>query len=211
MKLQLMACVLAALYASPSLAALKAGDEAPAFTAEASLAGKSFRYSLKESLAKGPVVVYFYPAAFTTGCNIQAHAFAVNYEKFAAAGASIVGVSLDSIGRLNAFSAAPDYCAGKIAVASDAGGNIAKAYDIEVKGAAHAAKDTRGASIDHGFAERTTFIVQPDGKIAATVGGLAPESNVQRTLEIVQRLRAAPRGAPCAAATATSSSCPSSR
>src|SRR5690349_14277559 len=143
----------AALLVSPAssvFAALKEGDAAPAFTAPASLAGKAFNFSLKESLKHGPVVVYFYPAAFTGGCNLQAHTFAINQEKFAAAGATIVGVSLDSITRLNDFSADPQYCGGKIAVASDADGRIAKAYDLTVRAAVAGRQDTRGADIDHG-------------------------------------------------------------
>jgi peroxiredoxin len=137
------------------------------------------------------VVVYFYPSAYTGGCNVQAHAFAVDQEKFAAAGASIVGVSLDSIARLNDFSADPEYCAGKIAVASDADGRIAKSYDLAVRDAAPGRKDTRGVDIDHGFAERTTFIVTPNGKVAAVVGGLAPGANVEQALQAVQKLAAA--------------------
>jgi len=190
MKRSLCAGLVAALLAAPAFAALKEGDTAPAFEAPASLAGKTFGFSLRDALKKGPVVVYFYPSAYTGGCNVQAHTFAVNHDKFAAAGASIVGVSLDSIARLNEFSADPEYCAGKIAVASDADGKIARAYDLNVRDAVAGSKDTRGADIDHGYAERTTFIVTPDGKIAATVGGLAPEVNVERALQAVQKLAA---------------------
>jgi len=193
MKRSVLACLSAVLFASSACAALKEGDAAPAFTARASLAGKAFDFSLKESLKNGPVVVYFYPSAFTGGCNLQAHTFAVNQEKFAAAGATIVGVSLDSIARLNDFSADPEYCAGKIAVASDADGRIAKAYDLAVRAAIAGRKDTRGADIDHGSAERTTFVVTPDGKVAATVGGLTPIANVERALEAVQQLAATAR------------------
>lgn len=187
----IVAALLAASIALPAAAALKEGDNAPVFQAQASQAGKAFGYSLKDALKKGPVVVYFYPSAYTGGCNVQAHAFAVNQEKFAAAGASIVGVSLDSIARLNDFSRDPDYCAGKIAVASDADGSIAKSYDLAVKDAAPGRKDTRGVEIDHGFAERTTFIVTPNGKVAAVVGGLAPGANVEQALQAVQRLATA--------------------
>lgn len=187
----LVAAVMAASIALPAAAALKEGDRAPDFKAQASQAGKAFGYSLKDALKKGPVVVYFYPSAYTGGCNVQAHAFAVNQDKFAAAGASIVGVSLDSIARLNDFSADPEYCAGKIAVASDADGRIAKAYDLAVREAAPGRKDTRGKDIDHGFAERTTFIVTPNGKVAAVVGGLAPGANVEQALQAVQKLAAA--------------------
>ena len=97
MKRSLCAGLVAALLAAPAFAALKEGDTAPAFEAPASLAGKTFSFSLRDALKKGPVVVYFYPSAYTGGCNVQAHTFAVNHDKFAAAGASIVGVSLDSI------------------------------------------------------------------------------------------------------------------
>jgi peroxiredoxin len=176
--------------ALPALAALKAGDAAPDFKAPASLDGKSFQFSLQEQLKKGPVVVYFYPSAYTGGCNLQAHTFAVNHDKFAAAGASSIGVSLDSIERLNQFSADPEYCAGKIAVASDTGGKIARSYDLKVGDAKEGAKDSRGVEIGHGFAERTTFIVTPDGKISATVGGVSPVENVNKSLEIVQQLAA---------------------
>jgi len=175
----------------PALAALKEGDAAPDFKAEASLAGKAFRYSLKDALKRGPVVVYFYPAAFTAGCSIQAHTFAENADKFAAAGASIVGVSLDSIAGLNEFSADPQSCAGKIPVASDSDGKIARSFDIAVADTPAGRKNTRGEEITHGRAERTTFIVTPDGKVAAAVGGLAPDLNVHKALEAVQKIASA--------------------
>src|SRR5687768_9040833 len=140
----LLTAIAAALVAIPAYAALEVGADAPDFTAPASLDGKEFTYSLQESLAKGPTVVYFYPSAYTQGCNIQAHTFAINMDKFEAAGASVVGVSLDSIERLNDFSADPEYCAGKLQVASDADGSIAKSYQLQVRDAREGAKDTRG-------------------------------------------------------------------
>jgi peroxiredoxin len=185
---RLLGCLLASCIALPAVAALKAGEQAPEFTAQASLAGKAFTYSLKDALAKGPVVVYFYPSAYTSGCNVQAHTFAVNKDKFTAAGATIIGVSLDSIQRLNDFSADPNYCAGKFPTASDADGSIAKSYGLTVKEGPPGLKDTRGVEIGHGFAERTTFIVTPDGKVAETIGGMAPDKNVEQALEAVQHL-----------------------
>ncbi len=185
------AFVAALLATSAACAALKAGDRAPAFTAPASLAGKPFAYSLQDALAKGPVVVYFYPSAYTQGCNVQAHEFSTRAEQFAAAGASVIGVSLDSIERLNAFSADPDYCAGKLAVASDADGSIARSYGLKVSGAQRGATDTRGPEIGHGVAERTTFVVTRDGSVAAAVGGVSPDVNVQRSLELVRALAGA--------------------
>lgn len=172
----------------PAAAALKEGDAAPDFQAQAALAGKAVGYSLKDALKKGAVVVYFYPSAYTNGCNLQAHTFSENIGKFAAAGASVVGVSLDSIGRLKDFSADPDYCAGKLTVASDSDGRIARAYDLAVKEAGSGRKDSRGQDIDHGFAERTTFVIRPDGRIAATVSGLAPVANVEKALDVVRAL-----------------------
>ena len=191
MRNRLVACLLACV-ALPAMAALQAGDPAPKFTAQASLSGKDFTYSLKDALAKGPVVVYFYPSAYTSGCNVQAHTFAVNKDKFTAAGATIIGVSLDSIKRLNDFSADPNYCAGKFPTASDADGSIAKSYGLAVKEGPPGLKDTRGVEIGHAFTERTTFIVTPDGKIADTIGGMAPDKNVEQALEAVQRLAKAP-------------------
>jgi peroxiredoxin len=184
----IIASVVSCAILSPAMAALKAGDSAPEFSAQASFAGKANGYSLKDALRKGPVVVYFYPSAYTSGCNVQAHAFALKHEQFAAAGASIIGVSLDSISRLNDFSKDPEYCNGKFPVASDADGKIAKSYDLSVKEGRAGLKDTRGAEIDHGFAERTTFIVSPSGKIAATIGGMSPQANVEKALEAVQSL-----------------------
>ena len=186
----LWSCLLSTAVAFPALAALKPGDQAPDFKAPASLAGKEFTFSLRDALKKGPVVVYFYPSAYTGGCNVQAHTFAVNHDKFAAAGATVVGVSLDDITRLNQFSADPEYCAGKLPVASDVSGAVAKSYDLTVKEGKPGMKDSRGAEINHGFAERTTFIVTPDGKIAATVGGVSPTENVNKALEAVQQLAA---------------------
>ena len=192
MALRTLLCTLALLASSAAFAALKAGDPAPAFSAQASLAGKPFTYSLKDGLAKGPVVVYFYPSAYTAGCNIQAHEFSTHADQFAAAGATVIGVSLDSIERLNEFSADPDYCAGKLAVASDRDGKIARAFGLRVSDARSGATDTRGKEIDHGFTERTTFVVKRDGTVLASVGGVSPEENVARALELVRKL-AAPR------------------
>ncbi|RZA07900.1 MAG: peroxiredoxin [Moraxellaceae bacterium] len=188
MKNKLVIGLLSAIIASPAFAALKAGDKAPEFKIPASFAGKASEFSLKEHLKKGSVVVYFYPSAYTRGCNIQAHTFSVNSDKFTAAGATVVGVSLDNIERLNEFSADPEFYAGKFPVASDAKGKVAKSFELDVKEAAEGKVDTRGAAIDHGFAERTTFVITSDGKIAATIGGLSPTENVAKALEVVEQL-----------------------
>lgn len=185
---KLLLALLSACLAFPAGAALNLGDSAPGFSTPASLNGKAFEFSLRAAQSKGPVVVYFYPSAYTNGCNIQAHTFAENIEKFALAGASVVGVSLDSIARLNVFSADPDYCAGKLVVASDADGKIAQTYGLKIREAVAGRKDTRGVEIDHGFTERTTFVVDTDGRVVATIGGISPADNVARALEVVQKL-----------------------
>src|SRR5499433_4147 len=189
----LVGVLLSGVMTLPVLAALKQGEKAPDFSAKASLAGKEFDFSLKAALNKGPVVVYFYPSAFTGGCNIEAHTFAENKDKFDAAGASIIGVSRDSIQRLNAFSADPEYCAGKIAVASDADGAIATSYGLTKTAIRAGMKDTRGVEIDHDFTERTTFIVTPDGKISAVFSTaddkVSPADHVAKSLAAVQQLK----------------------
>jgi peroxiredoxin len=169
-----------------ALAAIEVGEQAPNFDARASLAGVPFDYSLRDALAEGTVVVYFYPSAYTQGCNIQAHEFSVQMDAFTAAGASVIGVSLDSIERLIDFSADPEYCAGNLAVASDELGVIARSFGLNIRDAREGATDTRGEEIVHGFSERTTFIVTSDGKIAAVVGGVTPFDNVRLSLVAVQ-------------------------
>ena len=190
MRRLLFACLLFQAIALPGMAALNVGDTAPDFTAKASRSGNTFDFSLKESLKKGPVVLYFFPAAFTSECNVQAHEFAVNHEKFVAAGATVVGVSLDGIARLKEYSADPNYCGGKVAVASDPDSRIAKSYDLRVMEAPPGSKDTTGIPIEHGLVESFTFIVAPDGKVAAVIGGISPSANVTEALKAVQKLAA---------------------
>jgi peroxiredoxin len=192
MKKLLLAGLVSIAIALPVVAALNKGDQAPLFTAKASLAGKEFNYSLADALKQGPVVVYFYPSAFTQGCNIQAHTFAENMDAFKAAKASVIGVSLDSIARLNDFSSDPAYCAGKLPVASDADGAIAKSYGVNVREGRAGMKDSRGVDIDHGFADRLTFVVTKDGKVSQLIGGqgVAPDANVQQALQAVKDLAA---------------------
>ena len=189
MKNYLFGSLISFALALPAFASLQAGDEAPIFDARASLAGEAFDFSLRDALDEGPVVVYFYPSAYTPGCNIQAREFAENMEAFNAAGATVIGVSLDSIERLNDFSADPEYCAGKLAVAADATGDISRSYDLGIREGSPDLTDTRGVEIGHDFVERTTFIVTPDGKIAETISDLAPAENVLRSLDAIQGSR----------------------
>lgn len=171
---------------------LTKGDAAPVFTAKASMAGSEFNFSMKKSLAKGPVVVYFYPSAYTGGCDAEAHAFAEMKEKFTAAGATIIGVSGDDIERLNAFSADPSYCAGKFAVASDAKGKIAASYGLAISAPRLGMKDVRGIEVKHGFIPRTTYVIGKDGKVAAVFSSesdhISATDHVEKSLAIVKGL-----------------------
>ncbi len=189
MKKQLLIGLVAALIATPALAALKPGDTAPDFSAAGSLGGKDFHFNLKDALKKGPVVVYFYPSAYTGGCDLEAHTFAEESDKFKAVGATIIGVSADDLGRLHKFSADPNFCAGKFPIASDADTKIAQSYNLNVGAAKAGAKDVQGEEIGHAFIERVTYVIGKDGKILATLSsksdGLSPDQHVTKSLEIV--------------------------
>jgi len=188
----LLGIALSVLVSLPLLAALKVGDKAPDFSARGSLAGKEFGFSLEAALKKGPVVVYFFPSAYTKGCDLEAHTFAEKKDQFDAAGATIIGVSADSLERLNAFSADPEYCAGKFPVASDANHQIAGSYNLATTAVKPGQVDVRGTTIDHDFIERTTFVIGKDHKIVATLSskddGLSPDAHVEKSLTIVQQL-----------------------
>jgi peroxiredoxin len=192
MKNVFLGLVFSAMVGFPILAALKVADKAPDFSAPASLAGKEFNFSLPDALKKGPVVVYFYPSAYTKGCDLEAHTFAEEKGKFDAAGATIIGVSADSIARLDQFSADPDYCAGKFPVASDPDRKIANSYNLNAGSPKPGMKDVRGADIDHDFIERVTFVIGKDHKIIATLSSvddkISPDQHVHKALEIVQNL-----------------------
>ena len=161
---------------SPSFAALKVGATAPDFTTEATLAGKPFKFSLAAALKKGPVVLYFYPAAFTKGCTIEAHEFAAATPKFKALGATVIGVSHDSIDTLNKFSVTD--CRKQFAVASDADQHIMKAYDAVLWVAPK-------------YANRTSYVIAPDGKIIYTYTALNPNKHVANTMAAVEKWDAA--------------------
>jgi peroxiredoxin Q/BCP len=180
------------LISLPVFAALKAGDKAPDFSARGSLAGKEFDFSLQEALKKGPVVVYFFPSAYTKGCDLEAHTFSMEKDKFDAAGASIIGVSADSIARLNRFSADPEFCAGKFPVASDTDKKIATSYNLATNAVKAGQLDVKGDAIDHDFIERETFVIGKDHKIIAAFSskddGLSPDQHVAKSLAIVQQL-----------------------
>jgi len=191
MKTVILGLALAAAFAAPAFAALKVGDMAPDFTAPASLGGKQFNFKLADALKKGPTVVYFYPSAYTGGCDLEAHTFAESRDKFTAVGASIIGVSGDNMERLNQFAADPNFCAGKFPIASDESLAIAGTYKLAVSNIA-GAKDVRGVAINHGFIERVTYVIGKDHKIVSVMSSnddkLTPDQHVDKSLAIVQKL-----------------------
>jgi peroxiredoxin len=137
-------------------------------------------------------VVYFYPSAYTGGCDLEAHTFAELKDKFTAAGATIIGVSADDIQRLNKFSSDSNYCAGKLPVASDALGKIAASYGLVVGAPKAGAKDVLGQDITHGFIPRTTYVINKEGKIVAVFSSqtdhITPADHVEKSLAIVKGL-----------------------
>ena len=156
----------------PAKAALDVGDAAPDFTAQAALAGKTYRYSLAESLAKGPVVLYFFPAAFSEGCSLEAHSFAEAVGQYEALGATVVGVSGDDLDTIAKFSV--QACQSKFPVASDESKSVIKAYD--------ALMQTRPD-----YANRVSYVIAPNGKVVYSYLSLNPAKHVEKTLSALRQ------------------------
>jgi peroxiredoxin len=150
-----------------SYAALDVGDAAPNFTVTAALGGKVFKFTLADSLAKGPVVLYFFPAAFSVGCSIEAHEFAQAITKFEALGATVIGVSSDDIETLGKFSV--QACQGKFPVASDNNQAVMKAYDAIM-------------ALRPDYANRVSYVIAPNGKVIYNYQSLNPNRHVEKTL-----------------------------
>lgn len=155
-----------------ALAALKPGDPAPPFTTPAALAGKAFDFDLSQALKQGPVVLYFYPKAFTRGCTIEANAFADAQPKFAALGAIVLGLSHDDINTLQRFST--EACRDRFAVGSDPKARTIQAYDA--------------GSLLPGMASRISYVIGQDGRIVFTHEGSNPLQHVEKTLKAVEQL-----------------------
>ncbi|MDR3394249.1 MAG: peroxiredoxin [Parasulfuritortus sp.] len=168
---QLLA-VFSALFSLNAHADLKTGETAPDFTAQATLGGKILNYALHDALKKGPVVLYFYPAAFTTGCTIEAHDFAEAIARYQSLGASVIGVSHDPIEKLQRFSVSE--CRSKFPVAADTDGAIMKAYDAVM-------------SVFSSYASRTSYVIAPDGRILYVYSSLSPDKHVENTLAAVKK------------------------
>ena len=172
------ALIIAAGFAfTASQAALPVGAIAPLFTTKASLAGKEFRFSLADALKKGPVVLYFYPAAFTSGCTVEAHDFAEATDDFHALGATVIGVSADPIDKLDRFSVSE--CRSKFAVAS-ADQKLIKSYDAKLPVAP--------------IANRTSYVIAPDGKVIFAYTAMDPSGHVEKTMAAVKAWKASHAG-----------------
>lgn len=171
----LAACLVA--FAAPASAALETGASAPDFSAPAYLAGKPFTFKLADALKRGPVVVYFFPAAHTPGCNLEAHLFSEAIGKFKAAHATVIGVTAGNTDQLAAFSTETEHCGGKFAVAADPGAKIAAQYD--------AILDKKPE-----WSNRTSYAIAPDGTIAAVHSDLNPNLHVKAMLDAVAAIEA---------------------
>jgi thioredoxin-dependent peroxiredoxin len=161
-----------ALAAAPIAAALPEGAKAPLFAAKGARAGKPVTVDLKRELKKGPVVLYFFPAAFTSGCNIEANAFAAKIGEFRKMGATVIGMTAGNVDRLVEFSAKE--CAGQFTVAA-AKPEVVKAYDVSL-----AAKP--------GWTTRTTYVIDKNGRIADAFTDMAPQGHITRSLAAVHKL-----------------------
>lgn len=164
-----------ATLAVPASAALKPGAVAPDFSTRGAIAGKVMSVNLRAQLKKGPVVLYFFPAAFTGGCNAEAHAFAEAIPLFKAAGATVIGMSADNVETLARFSA--EKCAGQFAVAS-AGPAVVKGYDVALP------QQVKGRSVT----TRTSYVIGKDGRVVFVHDDMNPGDHVAMTLAAVKKL-----------------------
>ena len=178
----LIATAIAMSTVAPSAqAALDIGEKAPDFAVPAALAGQRYQFSLAASLAQGPVVLYFFPAAFSVGCSAEAHEFAESIDKYKALGATVIGVSTDDIETQVKFST--QSCAGKFPVASDAAKTVIKSYDAAMM-------------ILPAYANRISYVIAPDGSIVYSYQSLNPSKHVTNTLAALQEWEKAHVAAP---------------
>ena len=169
------AALAALIFASPASAALSTGTKAPQFTLQATQGGDVFTFDLADALKKGPVVLYFYPAAFTQGCTIEAHDFADAIDQYKALGATVVGVSHDPLDKLQKFSVSE--CRSKFAVAADVNGTVMKQYDAVLPQHPQ-------------YANRTSYVIAPDGSIIYEYTSLDPSQHVDNTLTALKAWKA---------------------
>lgn len=170
----------AVLTAFPSAAAVVQGTRAPDFTLNAAKGGKSYRLNLAQELRKGPVVLYFFPAAFTPGCTVEANLFAEASDDFQKLGAQVIGVTAGNIERVAEFSRSE--CRDKFAVAADPGAQVAQRYE--------AAMQLAGRPM---MSDRTSFVIAPDGRILLRYTERKPQDHVSQTMAAVRAWKARQR------------------
>ena len=175
MRMKLLFAALILPFAVPAGAELAPGAKAPDFTAQGASAGQPFTVKLSTALKKGPVVLYFFPAAFTSGCNAEAHAFAEALPDFTKAGATVIGMTAGNVDQLAKFSS--EHCAGKFAVAA-ASPAVIKGYDVLLK-----KPDGTPTTIT----SRTSFVIAPNGKVLFAHTDMNPADHVRLTLEAVRK------------------------
>ncbi|GAB2189626.1 peroxiredoxin [Sessilibacter sp. MAH1] len=161
--------------AASAQATLSEGEIAPQFALQASKAGQEFSFDLQEALKTGPVVVYFYPRAFTAGCTVEAHTFAEASDDFAELNTTIIGVSTDDIKTLNEFSVSE--CRNKFAVAADTDATVTRAYDSLIKG-----RDD--------IADRVSYVIAPSGEIIHVLHDSAPKGHISQSLTAIKNWQA---------------------
>lgn len=172
----LLTALAALALATPSFAALKPGTKAPNFSAVAYLAGKPFTFTLADALKKGPVIVYFFPAAHTPGCNLEARQFSVAIDRFKAQGATVIGVTAGNVDELADFSKETEHCGGKFPVAADPGAKIARQYDAVL-------------AVKPEWSNRTSYVISQSGTVTHVYSDLNPNKHVQEMLEAVKTLK----------------------
>jgi peroxiredoxin Q/BCP len=169
----LFLCLCLGISTTAAHAALKPGDAAPDFTVQAAQGGREFKFALAEALRKGPVVLYFYPKSFTKICTAEAHEFAENVENFAAAGASVIGLSADPIDVQREFSTKE--CRDKFPVGADPGLSVINAYDAALPGRA--------------MANRISYVISPDGKIIWSYTDPDAAKHIENAMAAVKKWR----------------------
>lgn len=166
-----LAAAVTTAFAGATVAALPEGAQAPDFSLQGALAGKPMTFNLKQALKKGPVVLYFFPAAFTPGCTVEAHAFAEASERFKALHATVIGVTAGNAERVAEFSKVE--CRDKFAVAADPGAKVAAQYRNLLQFGGKT------------YSDRTSYVIAPNGKILLSHTDRNPETHIAKAMDAV--------------------------
>jgi thioredoxin-dependent peroxiredoxin len=179
-RISLAAIIAAGALATPALAALAVNDTAPDFTLHGYQGGKPITFSLNQALKSGPVVLYFFPAVHTGGCNLEAHLFAEAADDFKKEGATVVGVTAGNLDQLQVFSNETQYCSGKFPVTADPDLKVAKAYKAILPVVR--------------MSDRTSYVISPDHKVVVAYSAASPTKHVSMTMDGVKKWKAEHHG-----------------